>query len=294
VRATSNANTSSVVTWNAPAGNGGTAIYGYSVTATDVTAASRGGQTCNTVGTTVTTVSSTTPIATTCTVNGLTNGDQYRFAVSAMSGVGTGAAAWSNVVRPATAPSAPSILKVVPGSGSATVYWSVPTSSGGTPVGSYRVIASPGAAFCHVPLKMLSCRIAGLTNGATYTFTMTATNAAGTSATSVASAPVRVGVAQRVTPPGAPVITYKSVSGRYITIHWIAPTSNGGAALSGYDVYVGWTPNGAALRPVVPVPAYQMSYTFKAPKGALAYIIVRGVNSAGIGLFSNQVAALAR
>jgi hypothetical protein len=123
---------------------------------------------------------------------------------------------------------------------------------------------------------------------------MTATNAAGTSATSVASAPVRVGVAPRVTPPGAPVITYKSVSGRYITIHWIAPTSNGGAPLSGYDVYVGWTPNGAALRPVVPVPAYQMSYTFKAPKGALAYIIVRGVNSAGIGLFSNQVAAVAR
>jgi hypothetical protein len=298
VHATSNANTQSVVTWNVPAGNGGTAIYGYTVTATDVTMASRGGQTCSTVGTTMVTISSTTPVATTCTVNGLTNGDQYRFAVSAMSMVGTGPASWSNVVRPATIPSAPSITKVVPGTGLATVYWSVPAVTGGTPVASYRVIASPGGAFCHVPRQMTSCRIVHLQNGGIYTFTVTATNAAGTSATSAPSARVRlvggVPVGRGVTLPGAPIITSKSVSGVYITIRWSPPMSNGGVRLSGYDIYVGSSPAGAAYRPLVPVPFNQFAYTFKVAKGQIAYVIVRAVNSAGIGPFSNQVAAIAK
>lgn len=298
VQATSNANGKSVVTWSVPAGNGGTVIYEYSVVATDVTVASRGGQTCNTAGTTMVTVSSTTPVPTTCTVTGLTNGDQYRFAVSAVSLVGTGPASSSNVVRPATIPSAPMILKVVPGVGSAMVYWSVPSATGGTPVGSYRVIASPGGAFCHVPFQMKSCRIIGLQNGATYTFTMTATNAAGTSAASTHSTPVRVGsgvpVGRRVTLPGAPIITTKSVSGNYITIRWIPPVSNGGVRLSGYNIYVGSSPNGAAYRPLVPVAFSQFAYTFVAAKGQVAYVIVRAVNSAGIGPFSNQVAVVAK
>ncbi len=299
VQATSNANTQSVVTWKAPTGSGGTAIYEYSVVATDVTSASRGGQTCNTAGTTTVTVSSTTPVPTTCTVTGLTNGDQYRFAVSAVSLVGTGPASLSNLVRPATAPSAPNIVKVVPGAGAAMVYWSVPTLNGGTPVGSYRVVTSPGGAFCHVPLSMTSCRIVGLQNGATYTFAVSATNAAGTSAMSAPSAPIRVTgngapVGHRITVPSAPFITSTTVSGPYVTIRWNWPTSNGGVRLSGYNIYVGSSPNGAAFRPLVPVPYNQFSYTFQEPKGQVAYVIVRAVNSAGIGPFSNQVAALAK
>jgi hypothetical protein len=190
------------------------------------------------------------------------------------------------------------ILKVVPGAGSAMVYWSVPAVLGGTPVASYRVIAAPGGAFCHVPRQMVSCRIIGLQNGGTYTFTMTATNAAGVSATSTPSSPVRAGsgvpVGRRVTLPGAPIITTKSVSGNYITIRWIPPVSNGGVRLSGYNIYVGSSPNGAAYRPLVPVPFNQFAYTFAAAKGQVAYVIVRAVNSAGIGPFSNQVAVVAK
>ncbi|NNN09482.1 MAG: hypothetical protein HKL85_09870 [Acidimicrobiaceae bacterium] len=303
VQATSNANTQSVVTWNVPAGNGGTVIYEYTVVATDMTMASRGGQTCNTAGTTMVTVSSTVPVPTTCTVTGLTNGDLYRFAVAAVSLVGTGPSSLSNLVRPATAPSAPMILKVVPGAGTAAgtawVYWSVPTLNGGTPVGSYRVITSPGGAFCHVPLSMTSCRIVGLQNGGTYTFAVNATNAAGTSVMSAPSAPVHLTgssapVGRRITLPSAPLIISKSVSGTYISIRWNPPTSNGGVRLSGYDIYVGTSPNGAASRPLVSVPFTQFAYTFLAVKGQPAYVIVRAVNSAGIGPFSNQVAAVAR
>lgn len=276
-KATSNANNQSVLTWSAPTSNGGSAVLGYSVLATDVSTASHGGQTC------------TTTTATTCTLTGLTNGDQYVFAVSATNALGTGSAASSNVVRPATVPDAPTIAKVVPGAGQVTVSWIAPTTTGGTPVASYRVIAKPGATFCHVPRGATSCRIVGLRNGTSYTFTMTATNAAGTSTASAASTPV-----QLRTLPSAPLITTTSVAGKYVTVRWIAPTSNGGVRLIGYNVYVGTEPNGAATRIALPVPYTQFSYTFRVLKGRTAYIIVRAVNVAGIGPFSNQVAAVGK
>jgi ApbE superfamily uncharacterized protein (UPF0280 family) len=45
---------------------------------------------------------------------------------------------------------------------------------------------------------------------------------------------------------------------------------------------------------MVRVPFNQFAYTFKVAKGQIAYVIVRAVNSAGIGPFSNQVGAIAR
>jgi hypothetical protein len=277
VKATSNANTHSVVTWSAPKSNGGSAILGYSVVATDKSTASHGGQTC------------ATTTATTCTVTGLTNGDQYVFAVSATNAVGAGSAASSNVVRPAAAPGAPTITKVVPGVGQVTVSWIASSITGGTPVASYRVIGEPGAAFCHVPRGTTSCRIGGLRHGTHYTFTVTATNAAGTSAASRASAPVSIR-----TLPSAPFITTKSVVGNYVTIRWRAPASNGGVRLIGYNVYVGNQPNGAATRIARPVPYTRFSYMFQVIKVHTVYVIVRAVNVAGIGPFSNQVAAVGK
>ena len=287
VRATSNANSQSVVTWSAPQSNGGGVIYGYDVTTTDVTAPSRGGQTCS-GATTVGTVPSSGIVATTCTVTGLTNGDQYSFAVSAINTVGTGPSAISNLARPATAPQAPVISKVVANAGQVNVYWTVPAQDGGTPVASYRVTASPGGAFCHVPRSMLSCRIGGLESGAMYTFTMTATNAAGTSP---ASAPT---TATQVTAlPGAPFITSKNVAGPLITLGWRPPASSGGVALVGYDIYIGTSPSHAILRPLISVPANRLSYTFRGTPGQTYFAIVRAVNASGIGPFSNQVAAVA-
>ena len=238
------------------------------------------------------TISSTTPVPTTCTVTGLTNGDQYRFAVSAMSSVGTGPAASSGVVRPATAPSAPTITKVVPNAGYAMVYWSVPTSMGGTPVASYRVIAAPGGAFCHVPRSMTSCRIGALQAGVNYTFTMTATNAAGTSP---ASAPVALNgtvTGRTVNRPGSPFIVTKRVVGNTIIVRWRPPVSNGGVRLSGYIILVGTSPSRAASRPAVHVPFNRFVYQFAATRGQAYYIVVRAVNSAGVGPFSNQVGVM--
>ena len=69
----------------------GSPITGYTVTATDLTDATRGGQTAS---------GASSPI----TIAGLTNGDSYTFTVTATNGVGTGpASAPSNAVTPTQA-----------------------------------------------------------------------------------------------------------------------------------------------------------------------------------------------
>ena len=85
-------------------------------------------------------------------------------------------------------PATPGQPTAVAGNTSATVTVVAPTS-GGTPV-SYTVTASPGGAQCTVTGASGSCTITGLTNGTPYTFTSTATNGAGTSNSSIASASV--------------------------------------------------------------------------------------------------------
>ncbi len=71
------------VTFTAPGNNGGSPILSYTVTATDSTNGSRGGQTAS---------GGASPI----TVNGLTAGDNYTFKVTATNAVGTGAASGSS------------------------------------------------------------------------------------------------------------------------------------------------------------------------------------------------------
>lgn len=91
------------VSWTAP-DDGGFAVTGYTVTATDMTAAARGGQSATTTGGGV-------------TLAGLKPGDSYTFTVTATNLLGTGIPASSGVVtipEPAAAPpaSAPAVKQI--------------------------------------------------------------------------------------------------------------------------------------------------------------------------------------
>jgi hypothetical protein len=94
------------------------------------------------------------------------------------------------LTRPAAAPGAPSNVTAIPGDASATVSWSAP-NDGGSPITGYTVTPYIGSTQqASTVVTGTSATINGLTNGTAYTFTVTATNAIGTSPPSAPSVPV--------------------------------------------------------------------------------------------------------
>ena len=155
--------------WTAPKNNGGSPITGYTV------ATESGRKTC------------VTPGSTSCTVNDLVNGRSYTFRVRARNAKGLGAAS-AGVLVTAGVPLAPTGVKAIGGYGEATVRWSAPANNGGA-ITRYSVISKPGSKTC-TTTGAKTCTVHSLTNGTTYTFRVTATNARGTGAASTSSASV--------------------------------------------------------------------------------------------------------
>lgn len=200
------------VNWDAPADNGGNIITGYEVTA------SPGGATYTTVAASLTTSFATWPAST-----------PVSFTVKAVNAAGKSDASPASdpLTVPAVAPSAPSITSVSAGNQSATATWTAPLN-GGSPLTGYTLTATPGGAFCQTSL--LTCTITNLDNGTPYTLSVTAANSAGAGGAS-ASGPVTP-----FTIPGAPHTVTASAEGASAHVQWLAPTANGGAAVTAYTV----------------------------------------------------------
>ena len=169
------------VSWTAPS-DGNSPITSYTITP-------------STGGTALTpTVVNGNPPAATATVTGLTDGTSYTFSVTATNAVGTGpASSPSSAVTPTapTAPAAPTGVTATAGNAAATVSWTAP-GNGGSPITSYTVTpylsgtAQPATTVNGSP-PAATTTVAGLANGSTYTFKVTATNAVGTGPASAAS-----------------------------------------------------------------------------------------------------------
>ena len=172
----------------------------------------------------------TDPSATSCTIVGLPDGSPMTFTVTAVGIGGSSDAVSSNAVTPtvtsgAVAPDAPSSITVDPGDTWATITLDAPSNDGGSPVSSYTVTATDDqgteVGTCTVTPDAagdpLSCEIDGLTPGATYTYTATATNGAGTSA-AITSDPVAQEILGKVTPTNlTPTSVTRTDSGYLVT-----------------------------------------------------------------------------
>ncbi len=86
-------------------------------------------------------------------------------------------------------PGAPTNVTAAPFGGKAKVSWTAPAYDGGSPITTYQVAAQPGGLGC-TSASSTSCVVEGLSDGISYTFTVTATNSIGTSAASAQSLPM--------------------------------------------------------------------------------------------------------
>jgi hypothetical protein len=126
---------------------------------------------------------SASPIA----VTGLTNGTAYSCTVNAANAYGASAASNASNATPSTTatgslPSAPTIVSVTPGPGSATVAFTPPASSGGSPLLGYLVTCRTGSATgISSPIT-----VGSLFGGVSYNCSVAAVNASGTGPSSAA------------------------------------------------------------------------------------------------------------
>jgi N,N-dimethylformamidase beta subunit-like, C-terminal/Domain of unknown function (DUF4082)/Fibronectin type III domain/Bacterial Ig domain len=169
---------SAAVTWSAPPSGG---VTSYTVTP----------YLGSTAQTPVTVTGS--PAPTTATITGLTAGASYTFTVQASNAQGSGpVSANSNAVTPTapTAPAAPTNVMATPASSQALVTWTPPANNG-SPLTGYTVTPYLGST-ADTPVQVSSPTansvvVPGLTNGTSYTFTVSATNGIGTGPASDAS-----------------------------------------------------------------------------------------------------------
>jgi len=156
----------------------------------------------------------------------------------------------------ATVPNPPTGVTGVRGNASVSVSFT-PGFDGGAAITSYTATASPGGANASGPSSPIV--VSGLTNGTAYTFTVTATNSAGTSVPSAPSAAVTP-----ATVPGAPTGISATRGDTTAAVIFTAPVNTGGSAIINHTATS--TPGGVTANGTNPITVPNLvngtSYTF--------------------------------
>jgi subtilisin family serine protease len=212
------------ISWNSPRDGGGVAITQYKVE--------------QFVAGVWTLVATNDVTVASLVVSSPAAGAQEQYRVSAVNSIGTGPATITTVTGTITAPQPATALVATPVSGASyfVLSWTAPTNTGGSPITTYTVVRSidGGTTWSNVALGITGTNynVSLPPRGATYQYSVLALNVVGTSVRAVAVSYSVAAVAPAA--PAAPTLTWNS-SGD-LNIAWVAPSDNGGSAITGYKV----------------------------------------------------------
>jgi hypothetical protein len=208
----------------------------------------------------------------------VTNDLTYYYYVRAVNSFGASENSNENYSTPKALPGVATILSAVPGDHSVTLTWSAAAPNGAS-ISAYHVyrstVSGQEAKINQTAGTVLSLTdTVGLVNGVKYYYTVSAVspNGWGPNSTEVNATPLWFANAPSVT----------AVSGNaQVVLNWVAPTDNGGAAVTNYTVYFGTT---STLSLLTNVSATTLTYTKTGlTNGNVYYFGVAAVNAKGEG-----------
>ena len=249
LRALATGPSSITITWQAPASDGGARITGYWIQTRSPND-----------GTWITIRRNTGSPATTFTHTKLAPATAYRYQVAAINSVGE--SLWSLEASTTTHPDVPSapynLTARAVGTSQIDLSWSAPRNTGGAPVLGYRIEASSdGGTTWRIIRRNTNSTTTRLSDmhlqpATTRHYRVAAINTAGTGPFS--------NVAQATTEatlPGTPrTLTAEADGTSEIDLSWQAPTTDGGADITGYRVEVSENGGGTWQEPGVQHPQH--------------------------------------
>jgi hypothetical protein len=193
-----------------------------------------------------------------------------------------------------TVPTAPQSLAATAGSGSVSLSWAAPASSGGAAITGYNVYrgtSAGGESATPVATNVTTTSFTdtALTNGTTYYYTVAAVNSVGTSPQSNEASATPVAV--QATVPSAPQSLAAVAGNSSVSLSWSAPASDGGSPVTGYNVYRGTSAGGESATPVASNISGTTFTDTGLVNGTTYFYTVAAVNAVGTSPQSAEVSA---
>ncbi len=273
------------LSWTAPTNTGGAAITGYQIEVSPNGTSNWSDLVANTT-------------ATTYAHTGLSAGETRHYRVRAINSVGPGAVSATTSATTdtpnATVPAAPTQLTATAaGRTRINLSWTAPTNTGGAAITGYQIeVSNTGTAntwtnlVANTQSTTTTYAHTGLSAGVTRHYRVRAINSVGPGAVSETSSATTD--TPNATVPAAPSQLTATAAGRTsINLSWTAPSDNGGATITGYQIEVS---NAGAWPELATTRATTYTHTNLAA-GTTQVYRVRAINSVGNSDASNTASA---